>query len=252
MFWKPPCYCLDRPYYPFWPFLVFSPGPRHPLSGGFKWPLHFTLPPRSNALASVVFLTQVRLWELRTISVFGVGRSDAWSYGPLPSLITWEYRLLVSPVRGTIDQVSPQCAGGWSRGLAEEASGWWSSHQLLLCHLSFLCFRGLLPTVLSGFLMLSISFRAAEEGAGLVPQEWSVNVLWNLPPSSPMTVESICFCLFSATSLIKYVTTSQGNMSKNLLSIRTYLRALICSQDSHLGSMAELGQVTAPCWASFL
>lgn len=69
---------------------------------------------------------QVRLWELRTISVFGVGRSDAWSYGPLPSLITWEYRLLVSPVRGTIDQVSPQCAGGWSRGLAEEIPGWWS------------------------------------------------------------------------------------------------------------------------------
>lgn len=72
------------------------------------------------------FLTQVRLWELRTISVFGVGRSDAWSHGSLPSLITWEYRWLVSPVRGTIDQVSPQCAGGWSRGLAEETSRWWS------------------------------------------------------------------------------------------------------------------------------
>lgn len=54
-------------------------------------------------------------------------------------------------------------------------------------------------------------------------------------------------------SLMKYVTTSQGNMiSKNLLSIRTYLRALICSQESHLGSMAELGQVTAPCWACFV
>lgn len=129
MFWKPPCYCLDHPFYPFRPFLVFSPGPRHPLSGGFKWPLHFTLPPRSNALASVVFLTQVKLWELRTISVFGVGRSDAWSYGPLPSLITWEYRLLVSPVSGTIDQVSPQCAGGWSRGSAVAVSPQFSVFQ---------------------------------------------------------------------------------------------------------------------------
>lgn len=126
MFWKPPCYCLDHPYYSFRPFLVFSPGPRHPLSGPSKWPLHFTLPPRSTTLASVVFLTQVRLWELRTISVSGVGRNDAWSHGSLPSLITWEYRWLVSPVRGTIDQVSPQCAGGWSRGLAEETSRWWS------------------------------------------------------------------------------------------------------------------------------
>lgn len=76
---KPPCYCRDHPYYLFWPFLVFSPGPQHPLSGRWKWPLHFTLPPRSTTLASTVFLTQVRFWELRTTSILGVGRSDTWS-----------------------------------------------------------------------------------------------------------------------------------------------------------------------------
>ena len=133
MFWKLHCYLLG-------PSLLFFPA----LSGWLKWPLYCTLPLESTAPALAWFLTPVRLWEMRTVSVFGVGWSGAWSLRTLPPLITWESRLLTSRVMGTIDlSVSLLCRRRELRFELRSLGG--LSHQLLLVHLNFLCFRSSYP-----------------------------------------------------------------------------------------------------------